>query len=1382
MKFEFTHKQQQVLNARGHNVLVSAAAGSGKTAVLVERIVRMITEERTAPDGKRLPPMDIDRLLVVTFTRAAAAQMRERIAEAISARIEQEPGNRHLQRQETLLHHAQITTIDSFCTFLLRNNFSDIGLDPGFRQMDETESSLLQKDVLGKFLDAQYQNADRAFLDCVDYFCTGMGDAELEGLIDKLYRAADSHISREEWLAAHRRDYDIEDAESFLMGSDGRSILGRGLEELQSVCRLYERMLQLCDMPGGPYPYADFLAKEKETILSPFGITAPETALNAAATDVAGGKIPAGGMTALWDRIVLSAGTDFASIPRITGKKYEDVNPDLKAKVQSIRSEVKDALDRLKKGYFATGAAASIQRMQAAKAPLNELIDITLGFIAALDEEKRERNVIDFSDLERFALQILLEKRTDGALVPRKAAKAYQSYFDEILIDEYQDSNEVQELLLSTIAGESKGRYARFMVGDVKQSIYRFRNARPDIFVDKFDTYKEGDAQTERIDLDQNFRSRREVLNAVNDVFLKIMRREIGGVSYDDAVSLKPGAVYPEAPGQDPFRTELLIVTGDERDTEVGENGAGEVAESAGQPAGHSEVSGESKGAVSNAGRKDADRKDAGSAAAADHRNGDDAADEENEIAALAAHQKEALAIAQKIREIVTDGSVPVTDKETKELRPARYSDIVILLRSASSWNDAFREIFERESIPLYVDNKTGYFAAEEVREVLQYLRVIDNPRQDIPLYGALHGYFGGFTEDEIAQIRSYPEDQSVPLYDALTAVVTEPGRFTIPEPLREKCRAFLAELNTWRERVTIMPITELLQHLISDTGYLDHVRALPSGEQRQANVRALLVKAAAFAKTEYTGLFRFLRYIDQMHQFEVDYGEANVLDEKADVVRVMTIHKSKGLEFPICFVAGLSSAFAFKGKDTSGTLITDTDLGFGVDYIDLALRRRLPTLRKFMVAARIRRESLGEELRVLYVAMTRAKEKLYLVGTVKDVERKQQELEEVREAALQDATPHLPATVIERAGSYMDLILQSILAMQEEGTQPSIDSTTISVSDMTLASLVDNASIRTRRELLRLTAEGGTGKLPEPSLAAELAERFSYRYPHEDLANLYTKTTVSELKHASLEDESEQETAGEGAKELFPRAPEETLPQFLCSAGGPRTNESEKQDERSRTQNADVVVAIQNFSGEVKPQTATSVNANAIGKQPEKLTGAGRGTAIHRGCELIDYRKWREPQAVTAEEIRGWAASLLAAGTVPGEYVSVLTPAVFQPFLRSGIAARMAAADNRGLLKREQPFVYGIAADRLNPEFSHDETILIQGIIDAFFIEEDSDGSRHIVVVDYKTDYVNAPEELIARYRIQLDYYAEALESILGLPVEEKIIYSFRLQKEILI
>ena len=1422
MAIQFTPAQQKVLDARDHNILVSAAAGSGKTAVLVERIVRLVSE------GEH--PLDIDRLLVVTFTRAAAAQMRERIGKALSARLSLDPSNTHLQRQEVLLHNAQITTMDSFFTFLLRNYFSDIDLDPGFRQIEPTESRIIASEVLQDYLEEQYARKDPAFLRCAAYFCPGMDDRLLEELILELCSRAGSHPSPQAWLGERALDYDVRDEEALFSAEWMRSMILRLADDLLETGLRYEAMKEICSQPGGPDVCYGFLEDERRGLVGEIGELRRELEESLQDAPAGHGRQDIPLYQKLWEEIQRSLGWEFPRYPSVRGKKYDYMDPGLKETVKSMRDAQKERILKLKASAGGQSPDRILAMMDCAREPLVTLSRLAAEYRERFLEVKRERHLIDFVDLEHFALDILAERQEDGSYLPRRAARALRSHYAEILIDEYQDSNEVQELLLQIISGEDDGRNNRFMVGDIKQSIYRFRLARPEIFMEKYDTYRPEDPDTERIELDQNFRSRAQVLDCVNSLFMRIMRREVGGVVYDENVSLKKGAVFPDgascgagggapaaAPdseglegtqeqtwrqedaGQesDPYCAELLLLeTGPVNEEEGGE----ETGTVNGTPSGGGNPSGED------------------AAAWADEEEEDGFVALSDEIGALSDRQKEALLIAGRIRELV--GSLPVRDDATGEMRPARYGDIVVLLRSTVGWNEDLRAVFAREGIPAYAESRTGYFAAQEIREIIQMLRVLDNPRQDIPLYGVLRGYFGGFTQDEIAMIHLACREGM--LYDALcvsageqpcaetaaetagetageiaakTAADTAADEEAsadelaadaaaagktegpaLPQALVRKCADFLAFLRGWRLRVQYSPVSEIVTGLLEETGFQDYCTALPAGAQRSANLRFLRSQADAFTKTDFTGLFQFLRYIDGLHRQEIDYGEANTLDENADVVRIMSIHKSKGLEFPVCFVAGLSKNFAFRRFDASGPVIYDGDWGVGVNYFDTVSRVSSTTLRREEIAEKISRDCMGEELRVLYVALTRAKEKLILTASMRGFAAKISDWKAAMAGFFYDRSAYrLSPSMIAGASSFVQLICQAVLAQtgpdfefdasdgREAGSDLPLRVRMCSQKDLTMQAVEEQYDLSRCEEILRSMEGLPLDAQPDPRAARELASWFFRTYPHEELQDLYAQTSVSELKHRAMRtlQESGEET-GESPMELFPETvPVPYLPAFLLREEAERADSSEEEE---KDEDPDAGPAGR--------------QGTAGGVLQDAAAGARRGTAFHRVLELIDYNlrdRWIAGGDEGREELDKWLRRLPDTGKITGEDAALVSASRVLHFLRSPLAGRMARAQKEERLFREQPFVMGCPADQVSEGLPHEEMVTIQGIIDAFFIEDD-----HIVLVDYKTDRVREAGELTARYRTQLNLYAEALQKAYALPVAQKLIYSTALGREI--
>lgn len=1273
MGMKFTPEQQRVIELHNSNILVSAAAGSGKTAVLVERIIRMIC------DGEH--PADIDRLLIVTFTNAAAAEMRERIAAGITARLETDPGNEHIQKQSALLHNAQITTIDSFSLFLIRNHFNEIGLDPDFRVADEGEIKLLQQEVLAQLLEDAYAGqfvpeTPEQFHACVEYFCPGGRESVLEQHILNLSRYAGSFPWPAEWLEERKNDYAAGDMEALVCSDYGQYLTERVNRTVEGCLEKLREVKRLCELPDGPYMYGELTEAEIEQL---------ERLTSCKDLEEQAAKVPA---------------VTFARLP---SKKDDSVDPAKRELAKAIRNSVKDTLSDLSESYFKTPLELAVEQGKACREPLRMLLDLVLEFDRRLLAAKQERHLIDFSDMEHYALQILLKREkveetggtgTDHAetkyrIVPSDVAMEYRQYFQEILIDEYQDSNLVQEYLLSAISGEEEGHYNRFMVGDVKQSIYKFRLARPELFLEKYDTYQEtGDLC--RIDLAKNFRSRVQVVDAVNDVFSRIMSREIGGIAYDDKAALYPGATYPAA--EDPaYGSEALLIRKPEKG-EREESGIGEQ---------HAE----------------------GAGVLLDYDN---------------VRQLEALAIAARIKQL--KGSLKVMEKSTGELRPVRYSDMVILLRTTSGWDEEFKKILEQQGIPVYITSKTGYFGALEVQELLQFLRVLDNPRQDIPLFGVMQSVFGGFTQEEIAQIRSGGEGHSrkrMTLYEALKEVA-QSGR-TVEEgeetsagesageetELSQKADTFLQRIGHYRDLTPFTSIRDLLQRILDDYDYLNYVTALPAGSKRRANVEMLLTKASAFEKTSYFGLFHFIRYMEQLEKYDVDYGEADTLDENADVVRIMSIHKSKGLEFPVVFVSGLSKRFNM--QDANQSLIVDMDLGVAVDYVDSVRRIKNKTLRRAVLSAKMKEDNLAEELRVLYVALTRAREKLILTAVLDKADEKW----ELAQMTGQERLTYLDFC---EAGSYMDFLLPIL-------PKTGIAVKTMRTEDLTVEELREQLRMGDRREQLRLIACGETTLTGDPEENERklmyLRERFAYQYPHPGLQKLYTKTTVSELKIAAMAEKDEAAFHTFEEKEVVPYIP-------------------------------------------------------GFRREQEKVSGAVRGNAFHRTMELLDftylftesglftgcpnnYEEYR--RGLDKNRLQNRLEEFLQRETISLRLTEEYAKAVSLPkilnFLEQELAYRMWRAQEQGLLYREQPFVLGIDAKRLDPDLPEGEKVLIQGIIDVFFIED-----GEIVLLDYKTDVIDSLEALWNRYNVQIQYYEEALTKLMQMPVKERILYSFYLEK----
>lgn len=1234
MGMKWTEEQRKVITLRDRNILVSAAAGSGKTAVLVQRILSKIM------DPKR--PVDIDRLLIMTFTRAAAGEMKERISNAIDQALYENPDNEHLQKQASLIHNAQITTIDGFCSYIIRNYFHMVDLDPGYRTAEEGELKLLKEDVMKELLEEAYEKADPKFLSLVECYASGKSDDEIREMVYKLYNAAMSHPFPEEWLEECLNIYQVENIED-LRKTNWIRLLWETLDEkvIQAEA-LAESARRLCEEPDGPYIYEEALADDLNFWR----------------------EIRRLKDTRDYDKVAeILAGHTFA---KLSAKRDSSIDPFKKEQAKELRDEEKEICKELSTKFFNQKEEILLELIACAREPLEGLTELTRQFKEAFSRKKREKNLLDFTDMEHFALRILVEK-VDEELIPTQAARELSEKYEEVMVDEYQDSNFVQELITTMVSGWVSKRKNIFMVGDVKQSIYRFRLARPELFMEKYHSYSLEDSEEQRIDLHKNFRSRAEVLNSVNYIFRQIMGEDLGGITYDDDNALYPGASFPEGEDTEFVRTEVLIVEKD----------------------------------------------------------GEEAQDEQEQ---KNAREMEALAIAQRIHRMI--GKDRILDKETGEYREIRYGDIVILLRSATGWSETFSQVLSSRGIPVYSASRTGYFSAQEVVTLLNYLRVCDNPLQDIPLTGVLHSPIVSCTAQELAMLRSECPDGRV--YDSICAYVEKEEEISEEnvEKLRlvQKLKLFLSQLTKFRDMAAYTPIHELILYILKDTGYGRYARAIPGGAQRGANLHMLVEKAMDYEKTSYRGLFNFIRYIEKLQKYEVDFGEVNLADAGSGAVQIMTIHKSKGLEFPVVFAAGMGKQFNF--QDINAKFLIHPELGFGVDAIFPEKRLIVSAMQKQIIRRELKRESLGEELRVLYVALTRAKEKLIITGSMGNIEAA---LRSVSRYMYSEETL-LPLSVRSEARTYWSYILPALVrhpAMKELLAEYGIfgkpekiceENADFLISKVTLGELVqgeilDQTDVQLREAFFR---EWDSEKIYDENIRQVLKEKFDFSYPYAYLKELPVKVSVSELKKRKYADEEEKESA------LYPE-PEmvQIVPGFISG-------------EREVTQ------------------------------------GAARGTAYHRVMECLDYTRLDG-----IREIDGQIRTLVEGHKMSPQEGECIYRRDILGFAESQLGQRMKRAAQDKKLYREQPFVMKVDRKELDASWSGDETVLVQGIIDAYFLEDED-----IVLVDYKTDRIVRGEEnkLIERYKTQLEDYASALERMLHKKVKQKYIYSFALRKELLL
>lgn len=1204
MQISWTKEQEQVIKLRDRSILVAAAAGSGKTAVLVERIITMITDESNL--------LDIDHLLIVTFTNAAAAEMRERIGTAIEKKLEEQPDNIHLQKQQTLIHTAMITTIHSFCLDVIRNHFNEIDLDPSFRIGDEGELKLLKSDVLAKLLETYYEEGKEEFYDFVESYSTGKSDSEVEEMVMKLYSFSMSHPDPENWLCNCLNSYNIQSVTE-LNDSEIMRFLMEYMGRIIKDCENYiEDCIEIANEPAGPYMYLDALNSDLLLLRNMEAFTTYEE----------------------YRPYLLNP--DFA---RLSSKKDESVEDEKRDQVKVLRNLVKGYIKKLKEQFYYQEVEEMISDIKHTHESSKMLIELTLEFMKGYSQKKHERNLVDFNDLEHFALEILTHIEEDGTRSPTMVADELSENFIEIMIDEYQDSNLVQEEILTSVSTIRYGKPNLFMVGDVKQSIYKFRMARPEIFMGKYDTYSTDESSYQKIDLHKNFRSRENVLSSINDIFYKVMSKDLGNINYNDESALNHGAFFEEdSVPLEERKSEIILID--------------------------QTISDEEGNYTSSSSDKD-----------------------------FTNVELEAKIVASRIKELSNEETgLMVWDKKKQEYRLAQYKDIVILLRTVSGWADTFVNVLMEEGIPAFSQSQTGYFTAIEVQTVLNLLKIIDNPSQDIPLAGILRSPMVGLSTKDLAYIKI--EFPKMPLFESVKAY-KEDGKET---RLKEAIKLFLKELKEFRDMVPYTAIHDLITYVLDKTGYQLYTAAMPAGEKRRANLDMLVEKAISFEGTSYRGLFHFIRYIEKLQKYDVDFGEANLIGENDNTVRIMSVHKSKGLEFPIVFASGLGKKF--NQQDANSKLVIHPDYGIGADFVDYEKRIKSPTLIKKVLQQSLRLENLGEELRVLYVDLTRAKEKLIMTGTVAKLEDKRMKWESNKTSG-----DKLAYSVLSSADNVLDWIV------------PALSEDTCIIKTVTPLEIIELEKENQEMTFYKKEALLNWNKdiVYDERIKEEIEKSFSFIYGFQKEGAIQTKLSVSEIKKLNMEIDEESN--------YLIQEPEPILPKFLFAE--------------------------------------------------EEETGADRGNAYHAVLENFDFTV-----ELNKETIEETISNLVEKGKLSKESARLVNGYKLKQFANSSLVKRMTEASRNGKLYKEQQFVFGVEANELSKEYESDEMILIQGIIDAFFEEEDG-----MVLVDYKTDYVENGQEgiLILRYQAQFKYYKKAIEQITGKKVKEMILYSFALSKEIL-
>ncbi|MDQ0232241.1 helicase-exonuclease AddAB subunit AddA [Metabacillus malikii] len=1219
---QWTDDQWKAIVASGQDILVAAAAGSGKTAVLVERIIKKILSKEN--------PVDVDSLLVVTFTNASAAEMRNRIGEALEKALKENPSSLHLRRQLTLLNKASISTLHSFCLQVVRKYYYMINIDPSFRIADETEGQLLIDEVLDDLFEEEYSREDNEpFFDLIDRYTSDRNDVELQTIIRELYFFSRSHPSPNDWLEELAGMYKVkeEDIQSlpfmrYLLQDIELQLLGANDRLIQA--------LEITKQPAGPAPRAENLDDDLKQVSELLAVKDS------------------------WDK--LSKQIHSFKLSRAKTVKGDQYDKALTDQVTALRNTAKKQIEQLRDEMFTRSLSSYLEDFEQLGPVMDKLVILVKQFAKRYEEKKREKGIVDFADLEHYCLQILRGENNE----PSEAALFYKQQFTEVLVDEYQDTNLVQESILKLVTKDGEATGNLFMVGDVKQSIYRFRLAEPFLFLSKYKRFTpDGDSTGLKIDLSKNFRSRAEVLDGTNYIFKQIMGERVGEIIYNDEAELKLGASYPT---DSKMSAELLLINRTQTE-------------------------------------EDATEVD------------DTAVFDEQELETA---QLEARVMARKIKSLI-DIQFPIYDRGMNDTRPVTYRDIVILLRSMP-WAPQIIDEFKQAGIPVYANLSNGYFEATEVAIMVSLLKVIDNPLQDIPLASVLRSPIVGLDANQLAIIRTY--DKKGTYYEALKACLNNDS--LVDATLLLKLRQFSELLQKWRDLARQGSVSDLIWQLYRDTKFFDFVGGMPGGKQRQANLRAFYDRARQYEATSFRGLFRFLRFIERMQERGDDLGAARALGEQEDVVRLMTIHSSKGLEFPIVFVAGLSKQFNM--MDLNKKYLLDKELGFGTKLINPKLRVSYPTLPYVALKKKMRMELLAEEMRVLYVALTRAKEKLYLLGTLKDAEK--------TISSWQNLISHnewlLPDFERAKAKTYLDWIGPALIRHQDShilnnglassnleiARHPSKWSIEVIKNEENNETLTMQQEINV--ELLTSISNGETVPI-ESDKNEDVHAALTWFYPHIAATNSRSKQSVSEIKR-----------------------------------------QKESRDEYSDSQ---IINTSQSFLYE-RPSFMRN----------KSISAAERGTAMHTVMQHMNL----EAKVITSHDLSKKLEELVSKEILTSELADVINSEQIIQFFSTSIGERLLSAKQ---VFREVPFSYALDAKQIYKDVE-DEAVLVQGVIDCLIEEEDG-----LVLIDYKTDSITgrfqggiteAEPILKERYRVQIELYTKAIEAITRRPLKEKYLYFF--------
>lgn len=1210
----WTDDQWKAIFSKGQDTLVAAAAGSGKTAVLVQRIIeKLINKEE---------PINVDELLVVTFTNASAQEMRHRIGEAIEKELEKNPNSSHLRQQLTLLNKASISTLHSFCLDVIRKYYYMIELDPVFRIGDETEMELMGDDVLEEVMETYYsgENAE-VFFQLVDMFSNDRSDDQLLRMIRQLYLFSQSHPKPFFWLETLPDLYDVTN-ESFEENDLTLSAKRMIALELSGATALLQQAYDLTLKPGGPAALGETLQQDLAVIQ--------------ALQHSLGEK---------WDES--REHWLKAAFPRAKAVKGADVDPDLKDRATSYRNKAKKIVEGMKEEWFSLSSASWVRQMQEMKPYIAQLAELVQRFTDAFQKRKREENVVDFSDLEHYCLAILQAEELT-------AAESYQNKFKEILVDEYQDTNMVQESIIQAIKKPTEEAGNLFMVGDVKQSIYRFRLAEPTLFLLKYGRFTDEAIDSgQKIDLSRNFRSRYEVLEGTNFLFRQLLSKSVGEMDYERAAELIPGAAFPETE-QHPIT--MAFIDQSTHESQVSEEDA-----------------------------------------------------EED----LAQAQLEARYIAKEIKKMLENGE-QTYDAKRKQHRTIRYRDVVILMRSMT-WTAAIQEELKKAGIPSYANLSTGYFEATEVTIMMSLLSVIDNPYQDIPIASVLRSPIVMLNEEQLAEIRNaHPKGY---FYEAVNAYVASGAN----EECVTRLKRFLTLLHKWRTKARQGSLAELIWEIYRDTRYYDFVGGTAGGKQRQANLRALYDRARQYEKTSFRGLFRFLRFIERMQERGDDLGTARALSEQEDVVRIMTIHASKGLEFPVVYLAGMGRSFNM--MDIRKSYMLDKEVGIATSYVNTEKRYTMPSFPQQVLKKKKRLEMLSEEMRVLYVALTRPQERLTIISTSKDLEKDLYNWAE----PIQEKEWVLPEYYRMQAKRPIDWIAPAIMRHHEVDLPIDVERTEFDHPSSFSLKFVHHQSLLLEDEQKSVAEDGWIHSLLEGKVDREVTDwkekvydQFTWSYPYERSTAVRSKQSVTELKRI-METAREDQDHGWLQKGGI-RKPLYERPKFM---------------------------------------------------REKALSSAEIGTAHHLVMQYLSFE-----EAPTRESLRFIKEELIQKELATEVQMEAIQEEKILAFFESWLGEQALVADQ---VMKEVPFSLGIPASQLEASdelLNQEDTVIVQGIVDCLF-----QVNGKWTLLDYKTDtwltFKGETEEetlgrMEERYRSQLKLYRKAIETIWNIEVDQTALFFF--------